>query len=100
MTPDKWRTCTRPEPMLKAVAGQASGRKLRLLGCAVCRLAWDLMPDPRCRAAVEAAEAFADGEATEAELVARGQAVEAFVADLTEGADHERLDCLTDPAYV
>jgi hypothetical protein len=47
---------------------KAAKRKLRLAQCGVARLAWDKLPDDRCRRAVEAAEAFADGRATADEL--------------------------------
>jgi hypothetical protein len=40
---------------------------MRLLVCACCRLAWGHLPDPRNRAAVEVAERFADGLASEQE---------------------------------
>ena len=46
MTEQEWRECTDPTPMLKFLQGRASDRKLRLFAG---------------RAAVEAAENFADG---------------------------------------
>lgn len=45
-------------------------RKLRLLLCAAARQGWDVMPDDRCREAVEVAERFAEGNATAKQLAA------------------------------
>ena len=39
MTKEEWLLSDDPTPMLDLVAGQASGRRLRLLGCAWCRSA-------------------------------------------------------------
>src|SRR5262245_14342951 len=47
----------------------ASGRKVRLSGCACRRRAWHLL-DADGRALVQTAERFADGSATEDELLA------------------------------
>jgi hypothetical protein len=53
-----------------------NSRKSRLLTCAGCRRAWSQLTDPVLREAVELAERFADGAATQEELtVAEEQVV-------------------------
>jgi hypothetical protein len=71
MTEKEWRACGAPDTLLKACWPTASARKKRLFGVACCRCALHLFRDTdRCRAAVEAAERFAEGEATPGELEA------------------------------
>jgi hypothetical protein len=77
MTEQQWQAATGPEEMLSYLMGRASNRKLRLFACACCRQVWDLLSD-RSRAAVEVAERYADGRATERERAeARSRAVPA-----------------------
>jgi hypothetical protein len=52
---------------LAASWGVGGGRRLRLFACGCCRQVWPLLAAPS-RAAVEAAERFADGAATGREL--------------------------------
>jgi hypothetical protein len=91
MTADEWLTCTRPDPMLKVIADKASGRKLRLLACGFCRLVWDQHTDRRSRAAVEAAERYADGLLGEDEFrtlaAAAGEVARAIEEDLDAAVD-------------
>jgi hypothetical protein len=63
-----WLACGDTDEMLDLLAERASDRKLRLFVVAACRRVWGRLTDPRSRAVVEAAERFADGAATAAEL--------------------------------
>jgi hypothetical protein len=90
MTEAEWLACAEPGRMLVLLRGSASERKLRLFGCACCRLVWDVFPDAACRAAVEAAERYADGLATDQELFEAHQHV-SRARDLAVGT-HHRLE--------
>jgi hypothetical protein len=70
MTDAEWMTSTDPQTMLESVRGEVSERKLRLFAVACCRLVWHLLVDERSRKAVEVAERFADGGATQQEIEA------------------------------
>jgi hypothetical protein len=65
-----WLACTDPDAMLHFLRGRVSERKLRLFACACIRRIWPLLPDGRCRRAVEVIERCADGLAGRAELQA------------------------------
>src|SRR3954470_23856011 len=78
MTESEWMICTDPDELLTHLSDQVSDRKLRLLLCACCRRVWDQLPGERSRRAVRTAEWYADGLASEYELIeARTGAVSA-----------------------
>jgi hypothetical protein len=69
MTEAGWLASDDPRPMLECVQTKSSERKLRLLVCAVCRRHRDKITKSEFREAIEVAERYADGLATEDERV-------------------------------
>lgn len=69
-TEAEWLECKKPVEMLKFLedVGKASERKLRLFAVASCRRNWASITDERSCEAVEIAERFADGQATQSQL--------------------------------
>jgi hypothetical protein len=74
MNEQQWQIASDPRPMLQFLqaSGTSSDRKLRLFAVACVRGLWRLIADERSRAAVCAAEEYADGKAG-AEELARAQ---------------------------
>ncbi len=83
MTEGEWLKAKDPNPMLAALWGKASRRKLRLFACGCCRhIVWHLLRDPRYTDAVPVAESFADGLAGAEQLKAVNEsAAEASLAE-------------------
>ena len=79
---DWWNSCFQGDYMVQMLrcVGYPDDRKLRLLACRLVRetridshrtrTVWDLLTDERSRSAVEVAERYAEGEATDEELEA------------------------------
>jgi hypothetical protein len=68
MTEEEWVASDDPVAMLRHLGWRVSRRKRRLFACACCRQVWHLLGDPIERQGVEAAERYADGEATKKQL--------------------------------
>ena len=84
MTEQEWLEGSDPEEMLVGLDELgASDRKARLFLCACCRRIWDLFKDERCREAVEIAERYADGLASDDEIK-EAQEVADVVAEETD----------------
>lgn len=89
MTEKEWLESSDPDEMLVGLKDfQPSDRKLRLFMCACCRRIWNLFKDDRCREAVEVAERYADGLASEEE---RQEADEEAANAAEEAEDEENV---------
>jgi hypothetical protein len=76
-----WQSCTRLWEMLPLVEKRLSDRKRRLFAVACCKRLAHLFLDERSRKALEVAERYADGLASEEELLlAEDAAVDAHIA--------------------
>ena len=82
MTEQDWLAATDPKVMLKFLGDHTTSRKLRLFAVASCQRIRHLMVDPRSRAAVEVAERYADGLATDDELEAAREAADEAADEL------------------
>jgi hypothetical protein len=79
MTEAEWLTAIDPKSMLEYVTNPpelSDNRKLRLFACACIRRLGQVVTDRRLRAALDTAEAFADGRALNRELEAVSRTVQ------------------------
>jgi hypothetical protein len=92
MNEQQWLTSSGPKWMLEHVRDRASPRKLRLFACASLRRL-DSPDEPAFRHAVETAEAFAEGRATNADAVAASRAAFASLSQQGDqpGEDHAAI---------
>jgi hypothetical protein len=93
MTEAEWLTCTDPKVMLDFLRGKASNRKLRLFAVACCRRIWQLLAEDKSRKAIEVAERYADGSASDAERrLVRADALDASREILSSDGGHSAAD--------
>ena len=95
---EAWETCQRADWMLWGLAkiGYKNDKDLRLFACACVRgtpladgrKVWDLLTDERSREAVNVAERYAEGNATERERAAAGAAAWAAAGDARAAAEY------------
>ena len=76
MNETEWLNSQYPKNMFTIIQEKISDRKLRLFACSCIRQLWDKLKDEQYRNSVEVSEQFADGLATDSELVAAWEAVE------------------------
>jgi hypothetical protein len=90
MTEAVWLTCTNPDPMFRYLekTPHTAQRKSRLVAVACCRRLSYWLADPVFEAALDVIERFADGLASQAELVAVDRDVVASVDRLEMAEDN------------
>jgi hypothetical protein len=84
MTHQQWQSSTDPEPMLRTLPADRYQRELRLFCVACVRRVSHLLPDP-CRQALDTAQQFAHGTASEAQLRAALDAATPVINALWSG---------------
>ena len=84
MTEAEWLAAPDLIQMIQFLRGRASDRKYRLFSVACCREHQDRLSDERSRYAVGVAERYADGGASEAELVAAERTARAAASELNQ----------------
>ncbi|MEX1231174.1 MAG: hypothetical protein WEB58_13090 [Planctomycetaceae bacterium] len=93
LTDEEWNDCQELRKMLECLRHtyRLSTRKTRLLGVAMCRQIWNLLPTENCRNAVLVGERYADGKATHEESLAASEIAHHEGMTYPGGKRHERI---------
>src|SRR2546423_14717665 len=94
MTEEEWLAATDPTPMLEFIRDKTSSRKWRLFACVTARRLPTLMADEPSRCAIEIAEKYADGIATEQEVEITRTEMQKGVEELVSQQDFERVSII------
>jgi hypothetical protein len=101
MLEQDWLSSSDPTAMLEFVRGKVSDRKLRLFASTVSRRLWNLFEHEATRTAVEVAEAFADGTATDKQRRHALSNADTIFDSLSVGvADDATLDAVSAPRFA
>jgi hypothetical protein len=87
MTESQWLQCTSVDDLYldRLASTPRPMRKLQLYACGCCRRIWEYIKDVRCRNAVEVAELYIDGLATEEQFDVAFDAVEQACDEIIKG---------------
>ena len=93
MSEDEWLESQDPSAMLAFLEniGREDSRKFRLFAAGCCRSVWSELRDIRSRAAVEAAERYVDGLASQSELRAAFIAAYAWMLEAGNRQEAEEI---------
>jgi hypothetical protein len=89
MTDVKWLKCEDPEAMLTVLQNKVSDRKLRLFACACCHRIAHFVVDDRSRTAIAILEQYADGQASDEQLVVADEANQEMLGRSGTEAAHD-----------
>jgi hypothetical protein len=91
MSPAEWLTTWGDHQQIEQLQWRLSNRKERLFLAACCRQVLHLVPEEPCRLAVEAAEAFADGQISDRKLCQARRAANAVYRALWDESQAGRI---------
>jgi hypothetical protein len=102
VTEADWNACTDPKPMIRFMELERMGtcRQLRLFGAACCRRLRQPLDDGRIRRIIEAAEGYADGLTSAAELRAAHRRSSTLCQRLRITHDAPRATCVLANAAI